>query len=114
MPELPEVQTVINGLQEKITGKTVTELRELRPGTVVWHVDKKALGEIRTFSRRGKYIIINTDMNYKIVIHLRMTGKLIFEKDYNFTPLHARAEFIFSDETKLIFNDRSRYRRSTC
>lgn len=105
MPELPEVQTVINGLQDKVIGKTIKQIKEFRENTVIWHTKKHELGSLKSISRRGKYIILITDKDYKIVIHLRMTGKLIFEKKYNFTTKHTRAEILFSDKTKLLFND---------
>ena len=105
MPELPEVQTVINGLKEKIINKEISSINEFRSGTVSWFHETKLLGRITAVSRRGKYILILTDNNYKIVIHLRMTGKLVFEEDINIKTDHTRAEIVFSDNTKLVFND---------
>jgi formamidopyrimidine-DNA glycosylase len=105
MPELPEVQTVINGLQEKVIGKNIVQIREHRAGTLIWHTEEHDLGSIKAISRRGKYIIFITDMDYKIVIHLRMTGKLIYEENYNYKTDHTRAEIYFTDRTKLVFND---------
>jgi formamidopyrimidine-DNA glycosylase len=105
MPELPEVQTIINGLNQKVIGKEIKEIIELRPGTVIWQNPVANLGNINSISRRGKYILIQTSKDYKLVIHLRMTGKLIFETDLAETSDHARAELVFSDNTKLIFND---------
>lgn len=105
MPELPEVQTVINGLNQKVLSKKIKEIIELRPGTVIWQNPVTNLGNINSVSRRGKYILMQTSKDYKLVIHLRMTGKLIFETDLAKTSDHARAELVFSDDTKLIFND---------
>lgn len=105
MPELPEVQTIINGLTQKVLGKEIKEIIELRPGTVIWQNPVTNLGNINSISRRGKYILIQTSKNFKLVIHLRMTGKLIFETDLAKTSDHVRAEIIFTDNTKLIFND---------
>jgi formamidopyrimidine-DNA glycosylase len=105
MPELPEVQTIINGLNQKVLGKEIIEIVELRPGTVERQIQIKKLGKIDLVTRRGKYIILQTSEKYKLVIHLRMTGKLIHETDLNKASKHARAEIIFTDNTKLIFND---------
>ena len=105
MPELPEVQTIINGLNQKILGKEILEIIELRPGTVLWQIPITKLGKISSIKRRGKFIILQTLENNKLVIHLRMTGKLVYERDLNKTSAHSRAEIIFSDKTKLIFND---------
>lgn len=105
MPELPEVQTIINGLEDRILSKEIAEIIELRPGTVQWFCLEKKLGNINLLSRRGKYIIIQTSNYYKLVIHLRMTGKLIFEKDPFVRSAHARAEIVFNDNSKVIFDD---------
>lgn len=105
MPELPEVQTVITGLIEKVLAKEIQEIIELRPGTVIWQTKLTNLGRIAKISRRGKYIILQTSERLKLIIHLRMTGKLIFETDMNKTAKHARAEIIFTDNTKLVFDD---------
>lgn len=105
MPELPEVQTIINGLQNKVVNKNITKIIEHRPGTVFWNKKEGNLGEIVSISRRGKYIIIQTTNKCKILIHLRMTGKLIFETNLKKVSSHCRAEIIFEDETKLLFDD---------
>ncbi|RLC47504.1 MAG: bifunctional DNA-formamidopyrimidine glycosylase/DNA-(apurinic or apyrimidinic site) lyase [Candidatus Cloacimonadota bacterium] len=105
MPELPEVQTIINGLNQKVLGKEIQKIIELRSGTLEWQIPITSLGKIESISRRGKYIILQTSLHYKLVIHLRMTGKLIFERDLDKTSSHSRAEIIFADKTKLIFDD---------
>ncbi len=105
MPELPEVQTIINGLNQKVLGKEIQKIIELRPGTVEWQFPVTSLGNINLVSRRGKYILLQTALHYKLIIHLRMTGKLIFEKVLSNTSSHSRAEIIFADKTKLIFDD---------
>ena len=102
MPELPEVQTIINGLNQKVLGKEIQEIVELRSGTVFWQFSVTSLGKIELISRRGKYIIIQTSNKYKLVIHLWMTGKLIYETDLHKTCKHARAEIIFADNTSPI------------
>ncbi len=107
MPELPEVQTIINGLNQRVIYKTISSIIEKRQGTLIFGEDVKIceFGRIMGIERRGKYIIIKTSKDLKLIIHLRMTGKLIFEKDLNNSSSHSRAEIIFSDKTKLIFDD---------
>ncbi len=107
MPELPEVQTIINGLNRIVISKTISSIIEKRQGTLVFEKGLKIceFGKIKTIERRGKYIIIKTSKDLKLIVHLRMTGKLIFEKDLNNTSSHSRAEIIFSDKTKLVFDD---------
>ena len=107
MPELPEVQTIVTGLNEKILNKKIISIYENRKGTVQNFVEIPIceIGSIISISRRGKYIILETSNEYKFVIHLRMTGKLIFEKSLEKKSAHERAYFIFEDKTKLIFDD---------
>jgi formamidopyrimidine-DNA glycosylase len=105
MPELPEVQTIIGGLKEKVIGKKIELLKEFRSHTVLKHTSKTELGKIISLERRGKYIVLQTSNNLKIIIHLRMTGKLIYQTNSSALPAHTRAVFIFSDNSELIFND---------
>jgi len=105
VPELPEVQTVVNGLKAKILNKGIREIKEFRAGTVHWQIPVSSLGKVRSVSRRGKYIIFQTSNGYKLVIHLRMTGKLIYETGQNRYGKHIRAEIVFRDENRLLFDD---------
>lgn len=107
MPELPEVQTIVTGLNEKIINKKIISVFENRKGTIQNFINDPIcdFGSIISISRRGKYIILETSNEYKFIIHLRMTGKLIFEKSLEKKSAHERAYFIFADKTKLIFDD---------
>ena len=63
MPELPEVETTKNGLQRLLTNKNITKVEILNPN-LRWTVDKSIKSKInnqtiKSFSRRGKYIIFN-------------------------------------------------------
>ncbi|MCD4796929.1 MAG: bifunctional DNA-formamidopyrimidine glycosylase/DNA-(apurinic or apyrimidinic site) lyase [Candidatus Cloacimonetes bacterium] len=107
MPELPEVQTIVNGLNKKGLNKKIVSMNEIRKGTIQNFVGENIseIGVISSIKRRGKYIIIKTSKKLKLIIHLRMTGKLIFETELTKTSDHTRAELVFSDNTKLIFDD---------
>ncbi len=87
MPELPEVQTVMSQLRPLITGATITELIDVS-GVCISDNDEDAYPlQILDVARRGKYIKIITDKKM-IVVHLRMTGKLVFNNE---THPHSRA-----------------------
>ncbi len=107
MPELPEVQTIVTGLNNKILHKKIMSVFEERKGTLQNFVKDPVceFGTISVISRRGKFIILETSNEFKFVIHLRMTGKLIFETSLEKKSAHERASFIFEDKTKLIFDD---------
>ena len=118
MPELPEVETVRLELNNKIVGRKINKVivnhlkiiqkfsqaefaRELKGKTI-----KKVL-------RRGKYIIIDLFPKSQLIVHLGMTGILIypyrnnsFEINKNLIkPKHNHIIFSFNDSTRLVFND---------
>ena len=119
MPELPEVETIRRGLQRKIKNKQIKD--------IVINVDKMvkkpSLGEfitkikgkkIKEIDRRGKYIIIHLDSEDKLIVHLGMTGLLIYPYDNKITekeinPKHNHLIFTFTDDTQLVFNDVRRF-----
>jgi formamidopyrimidine-DNA glycosylase len=107
MPELPEVQTVINGLNSSIINKGITTIKEFRSGTVINKIGSQIYnwGKIEKISRIGKYILIDTTNNLRLVVHLRMTGKLIYKTKDLRKPAHVRAQFEFADNSVLYFDD---------
>lgn len=86
MPELPEVETIVNDLKQKIINKKISKIN-IRLQKIIKNkpnVFRSALLN-KSFSqiiRRGKYIFfqINNSKKY-LMIHLRMTGQLIYQKD---------------------------------
>lgn len=84
MPELPEVQTIVSDLQsvvgEKITGFESDWPKALQNISVKKFLNAIKNKEIRSVERAGKYIAINLDRDLAIIIHLRMTGKLLLKK----------------------------------
>jgi len=83
MPELPEVQTIVSELDDKIRGKaiksaTVFKLQSVRPMNkkfVQGVGGRKILG----VSRRAKMIIVGLSGGKYLLIHLKMTGQLVFK-----------------------------------
>lgn len=81
MPELPEVQTIVNDLQE-IVGDQFTDFFSDFPKAVKSSSQEKFRGKIvgkkiESVNRLGKIILINLSSKESIAIHLKMTGKLI-------------------------------------
>ncbi|MBN1327391.1 MAG: bifunctional DNA-formamidopyrimidine glycosylase/DNA-(apurinic or apyrimidinic site) lyase [Candidatus Cloacimonetes bacterium] len=107
MPELPEVATVVHGLKIRIIGKRLTEIREFRKNTVNYHqIEPECdFGNIAEVERRGKFIIWKTSAGQLIVIHLRMTGKLVYSEKLPESLAHVRAWFRFSDGSGVYFHD---------
>ena len=108
MPELPEVETIRKGLEKKIKGKRVNKviIRNKKaikapssPGEFIRKVEGRKFSEIR---RRGKYLILKLDSKDSLIIHLRMTGQLIYSSEGEELP-YIRVIFIFPDKTQLNF-----------
>lgn len=82
MPELPEVETIVRSLQEKLIGLQISKvqifLKKCIQGSCL-NFEKNLVGrKISAIERRGKYIIIHLDHDQALIIHLRMTGSLRF------------------------------------
>jgi len=111
MPELPEVETTKNGLAKLLTNKCITKV-EIRNPNLRWRLNYSIQSNlnnqtIRSFSRRGKYILFNLDKGH-LMIHLGMSGK-INVVDIN-EPLKKHDHFLlyFKDEV-MRFNDPRRF-----
>lgn len=81
MPELPEVQTVVDTLRRALTaGRTVQVVSHLRQdmlrGCDASFPRKLAGRSIEDVSRRGKRIILRLDDGNRFYVHLGMTGRL--------------------------------------
>ncbi len=113
MPELPEVETVRNGLATGVTGRTITKVRVLHPRPVRRHLpgpdDFAARLAGATFAeprRRGKYLWLPFTDGDALLAHLGMSGQ--FRLDGHHTPLapNTRVIFQFADgEPELRFVD---------
>ncbi len=116
MPELPEVETVRRGLQKKVRDKEIKEAiikvsKIIQIPSAEEFIARVKGKKIREVDRRGKYIIIHLDSKDKLIIHLGMTGILIYPYeetkiiDQEINPKHNHLIFIFTDGTQLVFND---------
>ncbi len=84
MPELPEVETVRQDLNQRLIGQRfkkveVYDFKNVAPSAIF--LAKNLVGlKIKEFSRRGKLLIVNfVKSDFKLLIHLKMTGQLIYE-----------------------------------
>ena len=119
MPELPEVETIRIGLQEKIKDKQIKDIivnisKIIKKPSLEEFITKIKDKKIKEIDRRGKYIIIYLDSEDKLVIHLGMTGLLIYPYDNKITEKeinskHNHLIFTFTDNTQLVFNDVRRF-----
>lgn len=123
MPELPEVETIRRGLEKSILHKNIADLDILKnrvlKNTSLYF--RKILKDqhIKKIERRGKLLIMEvSDNQHLLLIHLKMTGQLIYvlgkkviAGGHNLPNLgalpnkYSHVIFKFVDGSKLFFND---------
>ncbi|MEV6298610.1 bifunctional DNA-formamidopyrimidine glycosylase/DNA-(apurinic or apyrimidinic site) lyase [Actinoplanes sp. NPDC051861] len=104
MPELPEVETVRQGLAKWVTGRTIATAEVLHPRAIRRHVpgDIHFAGVLagRTvldIARRGKYLWFALDSGDAIIGHLGMSGQLLMQPADAPDEKHLRIRFTFTD-----------------
>ena len=86
MPELPEVETIRRGLRPATEGRRITslEIRDPRWCSPLAPDELSAAVEgrrIERVGRRGKYLVWELEDDIFLLMHLRMTGTLLFDAD---------------------------------
>jgi len=114
MPELPEVQTVINTLEKQIKNKTIEDIKVFYPKIIDnaepdYFVNSLKGESFREFKRRGKFLIFYLD-NYILVTHLRMEGKF-FVENLPLITKHTHLEFDLSGGKYLLYHDVRKFGR---
>jgi len=127
MPELPEVETVRIGLAQLLPGKRVASVHSDWPKGF-----PNAAADVRQFligaaitgvRRRAKVLMIDLDSSYTLVIHLKMTGQLVYRVEHerfgaghpsgslvgDLPDASTRVIFSFADDSKLFFNDQRKF-----
>ena len=111
MPELPEVETIARGLANAVTGKTIDAVTvslpkiAVAPETVSFEA-ALAGDTITSVGRRGKYVTIDLASGRKLVVHLRMTGRLIVQSPGHAEPFpYTHVVVAFTDGSRLSFAD---------
>ncbi len=114
MPELPEVQTVVDTLQQLVVGKQITSIalyyERLLESTSQKELETLTGQTIQEISRRGKYLIFQCSADC-FIAHLRMEGKFIYYPSNHRPAIHTHAVFGFSDGSELHFNDTRKFGR---
>jgi len=116
MPELPEVETIRRQLAPRVAGRTIVDAHVLDP---MWcaprapeDVEADLRGEpIVGLGRRGKYLLLELADERFLVMHLRMTGNLLWvdpAEDEEPRP-HLRVRLVLDDGHRLLFTDQRRF-----
>jgi formamidopyrimidine-DNA glycosylase len=127
MPELPEVETIRLGLARLLPGQVVASVNFDWPKSFPnAEADVKQFlinAEVTGVKRRAKVLIIKLSTSYSLVIHLKMTGQLVYvDKDIKFGAGHpndslihrlpdksTRVELSLVSGAKLFFNDQRKF-----
>lgn len=129
MPELPEVETIRRGLRQKILNKKIKSV-VLSPKAIIrnqkdFFIKNSINNKFINIDRVGKLLIFSFEKNNLVLlIHLKMTGQLIYRDKYSSVTAgghnlpaasevlpgkFTRAVFNFSDNSSLFFNDMRRF-----
>jgi formamidopyrimidine-DNA glycosylase len=113
MPELPEVETTVNGIKPWLENKTIKQINVYN-SSLRWKIPqdlpKKYLTQkITSITRRAKYILIHLESDATIIIHLGMSGSLLISTNDKALAKHDHFEMIMHDDTILRYNDPRRF-----
>ena len=127
MPELPEVETVRRGLERLLPGRTIKDAEWDTPKSfpnAPEAVQADMIGtRVTSVRRRAKVLIIELSSDYALVVHLKMTGQLVFRSSSeSFGAGHpngslvgglpdrsTRVTILFDDGSRLFFNDQRKF-----
>ncbi len=112
MPELPEVETIRRQLAPHLEGRTIADVEILdprwtRPG-LPGHVEAQLRGRVvERVGRAGKYLVWSLSEDRHLLVHLRMTGALLFDPAVE--PPHTRVRFQLDGGRRLVYVDPRRF-----
>ncbi|MGW4153451.1 bifunctional DNA-formamidopyrimidine glycosylase/DNA-(apurinic or apyrimidinic site) lyase [Micromonospora chersina] len=105
MPELPEVETVRQGLAQWVIGRRISAVEVRHPRAVRRHepggahfADVLTGRTITDVRRRGKYLWLPLDSGDALIGHLGMSGQLLLQPVGAADELHLRVRFRFADD----------------
>lgn len=123
MPELPEVETICRDLSKKILRKKIIAINvktaRLVNNGVKTFQNKLISNQFIDINRRGKLIYLTLKSHDFLLVHLKMTGQLIYQEkdhiiagghsyasfDFNLPNKYSQVIFKFIDKSELFFND---------
>ena len=127
MPELPEVETVRRGLEQKLNSFIIKKVEVCRDSTVAFPLEKKEFirglhnSLLYKWNRRGKYLIAelkkieSKDSRFSLekspknngflIVHLRMTGYFKFIDNYTAPCKHTRIRLFDNKNNELRYID---------
>ena len=126
MPELPEVSIIVNGLNKKLKGLVLSSIEYDWPKKFFWgkfSIKDLKRKKVEKVERMGKVVLIRLSGGITILIHLKLTGQLIYQDaktrvagGHPIPPLNlpvpnktTRVTFDFANGGYLYFNDMRKF-----
>lgn len=116
MPELPEVETVKRSLASKLIGLTIKKAivrmpKLLKLNSLEEFTKNIQDKDILALERRGKYLLFELSSNFLLIIHLGMTGQLVYQKEKALAEKHTHVIFKLDNQGELHYTDIRRFGR---
>jgi formamidopyrimidine-DNA glycosylase len=116
MPELPEVETVARVLRRSVVGERITGVEVGWPRIVATPSAELFARElpghtIRDVTRRAKFLVLRLEPSAWLLVHLRMTGRLLVDDSPRPPDAHTHARLRLSSERELVFHDQRKFGR---
>lgn len=112
MPELPEVETVVRGLNKQVAGLTISRVNRISRHLLKREPSLRRIEKdtFESFTRRGKYIIAKLKSGRRLLMHLRMSGQFHVVDDQVRSGKHDHLDIGFADSAKkLLFRDMRKF-----
>jgi formamidopyrimidine-DNA glycosylase len=117
MPELPEVQTIVNDLIDSgLQGATIRSVQVNWPRSIAGITPAAFIRRLKGavivgIRRRAKYIVFDLGPDMVLLLHLRMSGRLRFEKTGTAPDRHEHVCIAFADGRELRLHDTRKFAR---
>lgn len=123
MPELPEVQTTVDGLNKLVKGKKIVSVSTTYKSA--YHAGKDNIKNPKFFSkfkklvlgqkilnaeRRAKNVLIHLSNHHTLLVHMKMTGHLVYDRP---GYPHVRLDFTLEGGKHLVLSDMRRFAKVT-
>ncbi len=114
MPELPEVELVVQALNKLTAKRQIIVAELLRERLAPFNSPEDFAGKmkeatINSVARRGKHILFDLDNGQTLIAHLRMSGRFMLLPLERENPKYTHAAFYFADDTRLVFQDQRHF-----
>jgi formamidopyrimidine-DNA glycosylase len=116
MPELPEVETIRRTLQPRLAGLKFTGAHIYLPKVIAAPAPEKFKAlltgkKITGLQRRGKYLLFDLTGGYTLIVHLRMTGSMVYRATAGPLSKHVHVAFYLDNGSRLYFADLRQFGR---